>query len=202
MLESIILFLQDIPAWGVFLGAFFFAYIENVFPPSPSDIILVFVGTLCGVGTVDYAPTLIIATLGSSTGFLTAFLIGKRYGRSIIEKGWLPFISLPLIDKVEVWFSKYHDWIIVGNRFLAGTRAVISFAAGMSRMPTVRTTVLSTISALVWNAIILFLGMQAGSRWREIQTILSAYGWIVLGLIVLIVVGRWWYKKRKRQTTK
>ena len=109
---------------------------------------------------------------------------------------------MPLIDKVEVWFSKYHYWIIIGNRFLAGTRAVISFAAGMSRMPTLRTTILSAISALAWNAIILFLGMQAGSRWREIQSILSTYGWVVLGLIVMAFTIRWVYKKRKRQTTK
>ena len=182
--------------WGVLIGTFAFAYIENLFPPSPSDVILVFVGTLVGIGTIGFAETLVVATIGSVAGFATAYGIGRRYGRSMIEKGWLPFISLPLLDKVEAWFNKYHGWIIVGNRFLAGTRAVISFAAGMTKMPFTKTTVLCTVSALAWNAILVFVGMQVGTRWREVDTFLSAYGWAVLGVVAVVAVV-WWVRKRR-----
>jgi membrane protein DedA with SNARE-associated domain len=200
VIESLVTFAEGLPYVGILVLTFLVAYIENIFPPSPSDLILVFIGTLCGIGTVDLTATLTVATLGSTTGFLTAYTIGKRFGRSMIEKGWLPFVTMPLLDKVEVWFDKYHEWIIVANRFLSGTRAVISFAAGMTKMPLMRTTILSTISALAWNAILLIVGMQVGSNWREVDSFLSSYGWGVLAAIVL-GISVWLFVKRRRRST-
>ena len=198
MIESLVSLAYDLPVWGIILATFVIAYIENLVPPAPSDVLLVFVGTLCGIGLVDFTTTLVVATVGSVSGFASAYWIGRHYGRAMIEKGWLPFISMQLLDKVEAWFDKYHGWIIVGNRFLAGTRAVISFAAGMTKMPFLRTTVLCAISALAWNAILILLGMQFGSRWREVDAFLSVYGWVVL-IVLTIAILIWILVKRRNK---
>lgn len=188
MLESIIQTLSQLPPAGIFVVTFLVAYIENLFPPSPSDLILVFIGTLCGIGTITFLPTVAVATSGSVAGFATAYWIGREYGRTLIDRGWVPFITKSLLEKVDDWFEKYHGLIIVGNRFLAGTRAVISFAAGMTRLPFPRTAVYSTLSAFAWNSLLIWVGMLAGTRWREIDNILSTYGWVATGLIITIVI--------------
>lgn len=198
MIETFVELVQDLPVWGILLGTFVIAYIENLFPPSPSDLLLVFIGTLVGMGALDFTATLTFATLGSVAGFASAYGIGRRYGRDLIEKGWVPFISVAMVVKVERWFDKYQGLIIIGNRFLSGTRAVISFAAGMTRLPFPRTTLYCALSALVWNAILILVGMQVGSRWREVQSFLAAYGWVVIGLIILILAV-WYLRKRKRR---
>lgn len=198
MVESIITTLNSLPPVGIFIATFLIAYVENLFPPSPSDVLLVFIGTLCGIGTVSFETTLIVATTGSVTGFSTAYWIGRKYGRGIVEKGWVPFITTSLIDRVEKWFDKYNGLIIVVNRFLAGTRAVISFAAGIAKMPFPRTVIYCLVSAAAWNALLIYIGMQVGSRWREVDSILSVYGWVVTGIVVLLVVV-WYIRKKKKR---
>lgn len=200
MLESIVTFLQSLPPWGVLGVTFLIAYIENLFPPSPSDVLLVFCGTIVGIGTVGFVPMLAMATLGSVTGFSTAYWLGRKYGTQIAEKRWVPFLNMDTIGRVQRWFDKYHGLIIVVNRFLSGTRAVISFAAGITAMPFPRTVIYCTISAAIWNALMILLGMQFGSRWRDVDQYLSAYGTVITILLVAAVVGwfvwKWWKKRR------
>jgi membrane protein DedA with SNARE-associated domain len=197
MLESIVGFLQGLPPWGVIAFVFLIAYVENLFPPSPSDVLLVFAGTLIGIGTADFLPILIAATVGAVTGFATAYGIGRRYGRQVAASPLVPFITLALVDKVQVWFDKYHGLIIIVNRFLAGTRAVIAFAAGITHMPFPRTVVYCTLSATAWNALLLWLGSIAGERWRDVDQYLSTYGWVVTGLLVVGIVI--WFVRQRRK---
>lgn len=200
MLESIVTFLQSLPPWGVLGVTFLIAYIENIFPPSPSDVLLVFCGTIVGIGTVGFVPMLLVATLGSVTGFSTAYWLGRKYGTQIAEKRWVPFLNMETIGRVQRWFDRYHGLIIVVNRFLSGTRAVISFAAGITAMPFPRTVFYCTISAAVWNALMILLGMQFGSRWRDVDQYLSAYGTAITILLVAAVAGwfawKWWKNRR------
>jgi len=187
MVESFVEFAQGLPVWAILVSTFVIAYIEHVFPPSPSDLLIAFIGTLVGIEVVGLVPTLIVATAGSVTGFASAYGIGRRYGRSLLESRWVPFITPELIDRVNAWFDRYHGLIIVGNRFLAGTRAVIAFAAGMAHLPFPRTLVYSTVSAAVWNLLLLYAGILLGSQWQEIDRWLSIYGWVIVGLVALFV---------------
>lgn len=198
MLETLVTFFMGLPPWGVLALTFTIAYVENLFPPSPSDVLLVFIGTIVGVGVVGFIPTLIAATAGSVLGFSTAYGLGRRYGDAIADSPLVPFITRDLIAKVERWFDKYHGLIIIANRFLAGTRAVIAFVAGISRLPFPRTVIYCAVSAAVWNAILLAIGVNVGSRWRDVDQYIAAYGWVVTGLIV-VGLGIWYYRKRKKR---
>lgn len=197
MLESIIDILLSLPPLGVFACTFVIAWVENLFPPSPSDVLLVLIGTLIGLGSLDFVPVLAVATAGSVSGFATAYWLGRRFGPAIVESPWVPFLDAALMEKVEHWFDRWHGLIIVVNRFLAGTRAVIAFAAGVVRLPAIRTFVYCAVSAGLWNALLLVAGQQLGANWRSIEGTLSTYGWVVTGLLV-VLVGVWFYRKRRR----
>lgn len=200
MLEitAIIEWLQGLSPLGVYAALWLTTYIENLFPPSPSDVVMLFIATLIGIGTIDFIPALAIATTGSTAGFLTAFFLGRRFGKAITKSTRLPFLTKKSVETVDVWFDKYGYGVIVANRFLAGTRAVVSFFAGMSELDVTKTTILSTISALLWNGLILWLGMWVGENWERGADILRQYGLIVTAIIAAIVlffVGRWLYRK-------
>jgi membrane protein DedA with SNARE-associated domain len=199
MIEPIIAFLEHLPAVGILAMAFGFAFIENLFPPSPSDVVLVVLGTLVGTDVVGFAPTLVAATSGSVLGFAAAYSLGARYGTALAESPLVPFITQALITRVEAWFAKYHGLIVLGNRFLAGTRAVVSFVAGITRQPFLRTVVLSAISATVWNALLIYAGSAVGENWRSIDSWLSLYGWVVTGLLVLAAII-WYIRKQQRRS--
>jgi membrane protein DedA with SNARE-associated domain len=198
MVETIVLFLQSLPPWGVIAAVFIIAYVENLFPPSPSDVLLIFAGTLIGIGAADFTSLLTASTFGGVAGFATAYVIGRRYGPHVVASPLVPFLDAALIERVQRWFDRYHGLIIVLNRFLAGTRAVISFTAGITRMPFPRTLVYCTLSAAAWNALLLWLGSLAGTRWRDINGYLSTYGWVVTILLVVIIAVVVLRKRRQR----
>ncbi len=200
-MESIIQYLQSLsPAW-VYAALFAIAYIENIFPPSPSDVIIVAGGSLIGIGHINFIPALLFATLGSTTGFMTMYIIGDWFGLSIIEKNKIKFIPLENIHKVEAWFRKYGYLIIIANRFLSGTRAVVGFFAGMSELKLLQTTALCFFSALLWNAILIYIGTLLGQNWEAIGSLLSTYSKIVTVLLVLVVIISlivWYYRRSNK----
>jgi membrane protein DedA with SNARE-associated domain len=103
---------------------------------------------------------------------------------------------MELVEKVQTWFDRYHGLIIVLNRFLAGTRAVIAFAAGMTHMPFPRTIIYCAVSAAAWNTLLLWLGSMAGTRWRDVDGYLSTYGWIIsVAMVAALIV--WFIRKRR-----
>lgn len=192
--EAIIHWLQGLSPLGIYAALWFTTFVENIFPPSPSDVVMLFIATLIGIGTIDFVPALGVATLGSVMGFLTAFYLGRRFGRAMTRSEKFPFLTKNSIRKVDGWFDKYGYWVIVVNRFLAGTRAVVSFFAGMSEMNVAKTTLLCTISALAWNGLIIALGDIVGSNWEKGAEILRRYGLIVTVILVVVAlffIGRW-----------
>ena len=202
MFENIITDISRLTPFWLYVVLFFFSYIENVFPPSPSDLVVVIGGSLISTGTIHFFPTLILTTAGGVLGFMTLYLFGSQLDKKIIRAGKIKFISIEALDKVESWFIKYGFGIILANRFLPGTRSVISFFAGLSELDAKKTVILSTISALVWNAIIIYAGILFGNNIPMVDKYLSAYSNIVLiitAAVVVILILKYFLSKRKKK---
>ncbi len=200
-MEAIITYLQQLsPVW-VYAAIFFIAYIENIFPPSPSDVMIVAGGYLVGIGNIDFTTALIVATIGSTTGFMSMYKIGDWFGLRIIETGKIKFLPLDSVHKVESWFRKYGYWLIIANRFLSGTRAVVGFFAGMAEVKFIPTTILCFISALIWNAILIYAGTLVGENWESIGIYLTTYSQIVTALVVIAVTVAvfFWYQRKEKK---
>jgi membrane protein DedA with SNARE-associated domain len=188
MFEDILSRIGDFTPIWIYILLFGFAYIENLFPPSPSDIAIVIGGSLIGTSILSFTPAIIFSTGGSVAGFLTAFAIGWQFDKKLVHAGRLKFVNVESVEKVENAFRKYGYYLIVANRFLPGTRAVISFFAGMSRLDIHKTMILSTISSFIWNSILLYLGIVFGENISVVDKYLSTYSNIVIIITVIIIL--------------
>ena len=200
MFESILTEISSFSPIWIYITLFLFAFIENVFPPSPSDLVVVVGGTLIATGAIHFIPTLILTSIGTVIGFMVLFYIGSTVDKKFIHTGKFKFIPIDAIDKVEIWFKKYGYGIILANRFMPGTRAVISFFAGLSHLDVKRTIILSTISAFIWNALILYLGYIFGDNVELVDQYLTTYRNIVIGItlaVVLFFIIRFYFRKKK-----
>ena len=198
-MDNFIAYLQSLSPALIYAIVFSIAFIENVFPPSPSDSIIVFGGSLVGIGRVGFIETLLWSTAGSTLGFVVMYKVGDWFGERILAQGKIKFIPAESVRKVDAWFRRYGLWLIVANRFLAGTRAVVSFFAGMAELPLLTTIVLCTLSALIWNALLIAGGYYLGSNWREIGRYLGAYSEAVTGIIAvlaLVFTARYFYRRK------
>ncbi len=177
--------IDPLVVYGLVLG---FALVENLFPPSPSDMMIIAAGSLVGIGKVNFIATLLFATAGSTIGFVMMYKVGDWFGDHILEQGKVKFIPIEAVHKVERWFARYGYAIIVVNRFLTGTRAVVSFFAGMSDLRLSTTTVLCAVSALAWNAILITIGFYLGQNWDRISLLLSTYSQLATAVGIIVVV--------------
>ncbi len=202
MFEDILTRISEFSPIWIYLTIFFFAFIENLFPPSPSDMVIVVGGSLVGASDLHFIPVLVFATGGSLIGFLTAFAIGWQIDKRILHSGKIKFLTIESIEKVENAFRKYGYFLIVANRFLPGTRAVISFFAGMSRLNVHYTVLLSAASALIWNSILISLGMVFGENIQKVDAFLSTYNKIVIAVtavVVIFLIVRYLIKRSKKK---
>ena len=203
-MDNVITYLQSLSPVLIYLIIFSVAFIENVFPPSPSDLIIVFGGSLVGIGRVGFVEALLWATAGSTLGFVLTYKIGDWFGAKILERGRIKFISVESVRKVDAWFRKYGLFLIVANRFLAGTRAAVSFFAGMAELRLLPTVVLCALSALAWNAILITGGYYLGNNWRDIGGYLSTYSEAVSGIIIalaIVLAARYFIRRRAGRST-
>lgn len=186
------------------------AYVENIIPPIPGDVLVAFGGYLAAEQIVGFTPLLAITTIASVVGFMSMYLIGAQFGYRIEEqrsKFWLMrIVDIKYFDKVKRWMQRWGQGVIVANRFLAGTRSVISLVSGITKTKVSTTILSSTISSFAWNFILLAFGWLVNENWQIIGQYLNIYGRIVLGLIVAAIISRFIYKKftvsRKRRAKK
>ena len=185
------------PVW-IYAVIFAASFIENIFPPSPSDAVVVFGGALAAMDRGNLVAALLAGAAGSTVGFMTMYVVGRWFGRRILDAGKIRFINLDALRRLEGWFTRYGYRLIIANRFLAGTRAVVSFFAGIARLDLGLTTLLSFVSSLLWYGILVTAGYSLGDHWEEAGSYLKSYGEIMTlivtaGLVIFLVV-----KLRKR----
>jgi membrane protein DedA with SNARE-associated domain len=188
MLEQILTFMSSVDISVLYLILFFFSFVENVFPPSPSDVVVIIGASLIASTTMGYLPILFITSIGSALGFILMYYVGKLFGDKVLKSGKLKFLSQEEISKTDLWFTKYGYKLILANRFLPGTRSVISFFSGMYELDLLKTFILSSVSAFLWNAIIIYVGMTVGNNIEIIDKYLSTYSAIILSLTAVIVL--------------
>jgi membrane protein DedA with SNARE-associated domain len=171
------------------------AFTENVLPPIPGDTVVVLGAYLVSIGQLNFWGVYISTTIGSVAGFVTMYYIGRKFGRSFIYKNSRSKIFKEEdIQKVEFWFGKWGYWVIVANRFLSGTRSVISLFAGLFHLNALLVIILSMVSALIWNGLLLFAGMMVGKNWEMISDIIAQYN-IVLIALTVIAIGYFIYRR-------
>ena len=104
-MEQAISWLQTLPPFGVLAVMFLIAYIENIFPPSPSDAALVFAGTLIGIGVIGFAPALIVATVGQRVGVYDGVRSGALLRAAFCSGRYHRYLPVNAIHQVERLFT-------------------------------------------------------------------------------------------------
>ena len=200
MLEQILAYISNVDITYLYLILFFFAFIENVFPPSPSDVVIVVGSSLIATTELSFIPILLITSIGSAMGFILMYYVGKLFGEKLLRKGKIKFIQQEDIDKADKWFNKWGYKLILANRFLPGTRSVISFFSGVHELKVGTTFLYAAISAFAWNALIIYLGMVVGHNVELIDYYLDTYSYAIGGLTVFVfavILVRIFWRKRK-----
>ncbi len=201
LIDQFVVFARNNPDMAYIL-LFLSAVVENLFPPIPGDTVTLIGAYFVGRGHLSFAGVLISTTLGSVVGFMILFWIAYKLEKSFFESGKFKWVKQSQLDRVESLFHKFGYWIIAANRFLSGIRSVISISAGMAKLNFVMVTGLATLSALIWNGIIIYAGAFIGKSWQEIQEYINLYNKIIFSVLItagiIALIYYFLFKRKKR----
>jgi membrane protein DedA with SNARE-associated domain len=196
LIEEILAFLQNLDPLLILLALLFAAFLENVFPPVPGDTVTVIGGALVGSGILTITPTVAVTTLGSGIGFMALYFLGRVKGRQIFENPKIRFFAPENLGKIERWFARWGNAVLFVNRFLAGTRSIVPIFAGLSNIPWVRVFILGTLSALIWNSLLITAGYFLGNNWQLALEFIEIYSRSITLIIIVAVMAIVIYRYR------
>lgn len=172
------------------LGVALLIFLENVFPPVPSEVILPLAGVTAAGPNNTYAGMLIASIIGSVTGAWLLYGLGRMLGPERLR--WA-FIHLPLLnvddyDKTVQWMDKHGHKGVFFGRMVPGVRSLISIPAGLYKMPFWMFTLLTTLGSAIWNTIFVTFGYTLGNNWTVIEPYTDVISKVVYVIIAIALV--------------
>jgi membrane protein DedA with SNARE-associated domain len=184
-----------------YLGVGFLMFLETIFPPIPSEVIMPVAGVAAAKGKMSLGWVIASGTAGAMLGNMVWYLAARALGiirmKPFIERWgrWLT-IEWDEIIRAERWFGT-RGWLIVGvGRLLPTIRSIISVPAGLLRMRLSIFFLASTIGTAAWTALLAGSGYLLGAHYRDIDRIIGPLSNLIMALLVTGYVWRLWRQRR------
>ncbi|MBR8829976.1 MAG: Inner membrane protein YqjA [Chroococcopsis gigantea SAG 12.99] len=183
-----------------YVGIALLMFLENLFPPIPSELIMPLAGFTVAQGKMQFIPAVIAGIVGTVLGALPWYYFGKgisearlalladKYGK------WLT-ISAKDIEKANGWFNRHGAGAVLLCRLVPGVRTLISLPAGVNNMPIIPFLLYSTIGTALWVLFLTGAGYALGNKYELVDQYLGPVSKIVL-LSLIIWFGLWLVRKQ------
>lgn len=182
MRDWIVGVVRSLGAGGV--GALMF--LENVFPPIPSELVMPLAGYLSARGQMDFTLAVTLGTAGALAGAVGWYVVGRRMGREgtrrwIRRRGRWIAVSIDDVERAQEWFDRHGGLTVLFGRLVPGLRTVVSLPAGFSEMPWPSFLLYSLVGTAVWTAALAWAGRLLGRQFQALEQWIGVVSWVVLG---------------------
>lgn len=203
LLDGLKIWVEGLISSAGYAGLYLVMFLENIFPPIPSEVILPLAGSLSLSGRFSISLITIVGMFGSLTGALVFYGLGKWLGeealRRFIEKyGKFALLTVEDFDRSKSWFAKYDDWVIFFSRMIPVVRSLISIPAGVSSMNLFQFCIFTILGTSLWSFALSYAGRLLGERWSLITQWINTYQNIVLAIVLLAAVVFAGYRLKKK----
>jgi membrane protein DedA with SNARE-associated domain len=176
-----------IEAWG-YLAVGLLMFIETVFPPIPSEVIMPLAGIHAAQQGKSLAGVIVAGAIGAMAGNLLWFGIAWKLGLDRFEQFLVRYGRILTLDHAEIergrrLFEKHGGGIVGVGRVLPTIRSLISVPAGLVRMKLSTFLFYSTLGTFMWTMGLAVAGYLLGSRFTEIDRVI---GPLSTGIIVIL----------------
>ncbi len=185
---------------GRFVAVYAFATIDGVFPPIPSESVIIALAALFTASdSPDFWVLGAVAAAGAFTGDQIAYSVGKH----------IPIRRLRLMQndrarKAISWAERALEErgasFIIAARYVPIGRVAVNMTAGSIGFPRRRFSGLAVIAAISWSIYSVLLGIGAGV-WLGHQPLLAMVVGVAGGLMIGVIVDQvlsWLERRRGR----
>jgi membrane protein DedA with SNARE-associated domain/membrane-associated phospholipid phosphatase len=189
MIDAVAAHILALPVWVALLLVFVVPALESsafvgfIFP---GEVALILGGVLAYEGRIPLLAVLAAGTLGAVIGDSIGYLVGRRYGRGLLEGTLGRFINHKHLDRAQRYLADRGGKAVFFGRFTAALRVMIPGLAGMSRMHYPKFALYNVAGGAAWGTMCVLLGYLGGSSWRHVEHLASRIG---LGALVVVLLG-------------
>ncbi|MBS1249737.1 MAG: Protein DedA [Chloroflexi bacterium] len=209
LLDGVAMWAQDIIRAMGYLGLAFVMFLENVFPPIPSEAVLPMAGWLAfeKEGNFTLWGVTLVGAIGSIAGALVFYGLGYWFGEERVREllrrygKWL-LLTEADFDTALAWFERYGELVIFFGRMVPIVRSLVSIPAGIASMNLGLFNIYTAIGTALWSFLLALAGYILGQNWGLVLEWIDKYEKVVLvlgvGVVIFFVVSR----LRQRQKNK
>jgi membrane protein DedA with SNARE-associated domain len=186
-------------------GLIFLMFLENVFPPIPSELIMPLAGFFNTRGELSLLGIILAGCLGSVLGALPLYYAGRALGEARLRRWcdqhghWIG-VSGNDLDRSRKWFDRHGAKTVLFCRLVPGIRSMISIPAGIAEMKLWLFIVLTTIGSAVWSTFLALAGRALGARYDTVEHVIGPISTGVVVTIVVTLVVRGIAQRRQART--
>lgn len=178
-----------------YIGVFLLMFLENVFPPIPSELIMPLAGFSAAQGELNFVGVVAAGTAGSVVGALPWYYAGEKLGKARLMRfadrhGYCLTMQPADIETANEWFGRHGKAAVFFGRLLPTIRTLISVPAGLARMPMVVFLAYSTVGSLIWTALLALAGYLLESQYEKVSDYIDPISIAVIALVILTYVYR------------
>lgn len=193
-------------AWLAYLTLFLAALLEAVPVVGsviPGSTIILALSALVPGGELTLPWVLLAAALGAVLGDGSAYWLGHRQQREILNT-W-PLTNYPrVVEQSENFFHRFGTWAVFFARFVPPIRAFVPVTAGALGMAPAKFYAVNIPAILVWAPAHVLPGVLAVSALHEYAGLhhhghVGKHIWIltVAGVAIVGGLGLWYYRRRQ-----
>jgi membrane protein DedA with SNARE-associated domain len=170
-------------------------FLENLFPPLPSELIMPLAGYVAARGGVSFWSTVIAGSVGSLAGAAAWYITGRTVGEPRMRRWidahgrWLT-LSNSGLDRLTRQLQGRGNVAVLVGRLIPGVRTVISVPAGVISMPVIPFLLYTAIGTVIWTTALAYAGKFLGQHYHRIGEYGAVATWVVLGIAAIVYVVR------------
>ncbi len=194
LVTTLISFIGDaveLNQWVGYFAILLAMFLENIFPPIPSELIMPLAGFYVYQDKLSFFPVVLAGLLGTVLGAFPWYGIGRLINEERLEL-WLSKygrwigINPKELKKSRLWFSRYGTALVFWGRLVPGVRTLISVPAGVELMPIAPFIIWTTAGSFVWTILLTVSGMILGEGYSRVELWIEPFSKIMK---VVLIVG-------------
>ncbi|MBN1915506.1 DedA family protein [Candidatus Dojkabacteria bacterium] len=202
--------IDSITKWGIdlvsslgYFGVLIGMILNSAGIPVPSEIIAGFSGYLVFKGELNLIVTGLVASLGNIIGGTFSYMIGLKGGRPVIQKyGKYVRITEQKFEKIQKWFDKYGDEMVLLGQFIPIFRSYVSLPAGVLKVPLKKFLPYTFIGSFIWITLLAFVSSQLGEEWGKVGEFFDKFKLLIIAGLIVLPAGYFAYKLVKNKGKK
>lgn len=177
-----------------YLGVGFLMFLETVFPPIPSEVIMSIAGVEAGQGKLNLYGVIAAGTAGAMLGNILWYLFARALGivrlKPFIDR-WGRWVTMDWkeVERAQKWFDHSGVFFVFLGRMLPTVRSLVSVPAGLLKMRFKRFFIASTIGTAGWTALLAVAGFKLGQDYADIDKIIGPASTAIL---IVMLAGYLW----------